>query len=188
MRRFGLLVFGAVAILAAAGCGSVSMGTPATAAPAQSSPTGSQATAAPASTPAPTSAPTATPAVRSATATPSGVTGGAGDMADNPDTSFICAASGQDDNGNLVAYLTVAGTDSSNGQSLCDSLEGAPSSWTEADTIPAGGYYPTPGCYVTTDGSQLTARIYTAQGGSTADTTELCNALLQSAGLPTMAP
>ena len=55
MRRFGFLVFGAVAILAAAGCGSISMGTPATSAPAQSSPTGSQATTVPASTPTPSS-------------------------------------------------------------------------------------------------------------------------------------
>jgi hypothetical protein len=176
MRRYGSLVFAAVAIMAAAGCGSASTGTPATSAPVQSSPTGSKATTAPATT-------TSTP-----TPAPSGVTGGAGDTADNPDTSFICAASGQDDNGDLVAYLTVAGSDSSNGQTLCDSLESASSSWTEVDTIPAGGYYPTPGCYVTTEGGQLTARIYTAQGGSTADTTELCNSFLQSAGLPTMAP
>jgi hypothetical protein len=170
------LVFGVVVVLAAAGCGSASTGSPATSAPAQASPTAPTATTAPATT---TSAPTATP---------SGLTGGAGDTSANPDTSFICAASGQDDNGNLVAYLTVAGTDSSTGQSLCDAAEGASSSWTEVDTIPAGGYDPTPGCFVTTDGGQVTARVYTAQGGSAADTTELCNTLLQSAGLPTMAP
>lgn len=44
MTRFGFLVFGAATILTAAGCGSISMGTPVTSAPAQSSPTGSQAT------------------------------------------------------------------------------------------------------------------------------------------------
>jgi hypothetical protein len=59
MRRFGFLVFGAVAILAAAACGSISMGTPDTSAPAQSSPTGSHATTAPASKA--TTAPTSTP-------------------------------------------------------------------------------------------------------------------------------
>ena len=44
MTRFGFLVFGAATILTAAGCGSISMGTPVTSAPAQSSSTGSQAT------------------------------------------------------------------------------------------------------------------------------------------------
>jgi hypothetical protein len=51
MTRFDSVVLGAVAIVTAAGCGSISMETPATSAPVQSSPAGSQATTAPVSMP-----------------------------------------------------------------------------------------------------------------------------------------
>jgi hypothetical protein len=41
---------------------------------------------------------------------------------------------------------------------------------------------------VTTDDGTVTARVYTAQGGTDADTVVLCNSLLGGASLPTLAP
>jgi hypothetical protein len=170
-HRIASWVFG-LAALAAAGCGGT---TTFVTVPATTAPT---ATTAPAATSAP------------ATATPTslaGITGGAGDTSANPDSTYICAGSGTDDSGTLIAYLTVAGTDAATGTSLCGSLESA-SAWTAASSIPAGGYNAVPGCYVTLDGGAVTARIYTAQGGSDADTVVLCNTLLGGVSLPTLAP
>ena len=116
-----------------------------------------------------------------------GISGGAGDTSTNPNSTYICAASGTDDSGSLIAYLTVAGTDTDTGNSLCSSLESA-SAWTSASSIPAGGYNGVPGCYVTLDGGSVTARICTAQGGTDTDTVALCNTLLGGVSLPTLAP
>ena len=169
-RRISSWVFGLASVLAVAGCGAttVIVTVPAT-------------TAVPAVTSAPaTAAPTSAPAA-------TGATGGAGNTSDNPDSTYICAASGVDDSGSLIAYLTVAGTDTDTGNSLCNSLENS-SSWTAASSIPAGGYDPVPGCYVTSDDGTVTARVYTAHGGTDADTVVLCNSLLEGASLPTLAP
>jgi len=170
-HRIAAWALGLVA-LAAAGCGGTTAAVTVTATPAPT------ATTAPAATSAP------------ATATPTsvaGITGGAGDTAVNPDSTSICAASGADESGDLIAYLTVAGTDTATGDSLCGTLESG-SSWTAVTSIPAGGYESVPGCHVTLDGGAITARIYTAQAGSDADTVELCNTLLGGVSLPTLAP
>ncbi|MGD0447458.1 MAG: hypothetical protein ABSB36_02415 [Candidatus Dormibacteria bacterium] len=158
-----------MAALAAAGCGSTStsVATPATAAPTA---TGSTTA----------TTPTAT------STTVSGVTGGAGDTSANPDQTFVCGASGTID-GSLVAYLTVAGTDSTSAKSLCSSLEGA-AGWVAITTISAGEYESVPECYVTLGGGVITARIYTAKGGSDAETKVLCDTLLAGSTLPTLAP
>ncbi len=175
-RLIASWVFG-VAALAAAGCGSTSTSvtTPATAAPtASASPT---AATAPAAT---------SPAATATSTTVAGVSGGAGDTSANPDQTFICGASGTI-NGTLAAYLTVAGADTTSGKSLCSSLEGG-SSWVAITTIPAGEYESVPGCHVTLGGGAITARIYTAKGGSDAETKVLCDTLLAGSTLPTLTP
>ena len=169
-HRMASWVFGLASVLAVAGCGATTVIVTVPAATATPAVTSAPATAAP------TSAPAAT-----------GATGGAGDTSANPDSTYICAASGVDDSGTLIAYLTVAGSDTTTGNSLCNSLENS-SSWTAASSIPAGGFTAVPGCYVTTDDGTVTARVYTAQGGTDADTVVLCNSLLGGASLPTLAP
>ena len=175
-RLIASWMFG-VAALAAAGCGSTSTSVtaPATAAPtATASPT---ATTTPAAT---------SPAATATATTVAGVSGGAGDTSANPDQTFICGASGTI-NGTLVAYLTVAGADTTSGKSLCSSLEGD-AGWVAITTIPAGGYESVPECHVTLGGGAITARIYTAKGSSDAETKVLCDTLLAGSTLPTLAP
>jgi hypothetical protein len=172
--RIASWVFWAAA-LAAAGCGSTtaSVTTPATAA--------ATATTGPATSPSATS-PSAT-----ATSGPvAGVTGGAGDTSANPDSTFICGASGAS-GGDTIAYLTVAGTDTTNAKSICSTLE-ATSGWLATTSIPAGAYAAVPECHVTYEGGSITARIYTAKGGSPSETEVLCDNLLESSTLPTLAP
>jgi hypothetical protein len=173
-HRIAVWVFG-LAALAAAGCGTSTAVVTVTATPA------------PTATPAATLAPATSAPATAAPITVAGISGGAGDTGVNPDQTYICAASGDDDSGSLIAYLTVAGTDTARGTSLCSSLENA-SSWTAANTIPGGGYEAVPGCHVTLDSGAVTARIYTASGGTAADTVTLCNALLGGFSLPTLAP
>lgn len=159
-----------VAALAAAGCGSTSSSvtTPATGAPTASV------------------SPTATsPAATATSTTVAGVTGGAGDTSANPDQTFICGASGTSA-GTLVAYLTVAGTNSTSAKALCSSLEGQ--GWVALTSIPAEGYEFVPECYVTLGGGAITARIYTAKGGADAETKVLCDTLLAGSTLPTLTP
>jgi hypothetical protein len=166
-----------VAALAAAGCGSTStsVATPATAAPTVTA------------SPATTTTPAATSPAATATSTRgAGVTGGAGDTSANPDQTFICGASGTID-GSLVAYLTVAGSDSTSAKSLCTSLEGA-AGWVAITTISAGEYESVPECYVTLGGGVITARIYTAKGGADAETKVFCDTLLAGSTLPTLTP
>jgi hypothetical protein len=170
-------VFG-LALLAATGCGSttISATTPATAPPTASA------------TPAPSTSPaTASPSATATSTTVAGVTGGAGDTTANPDETFICGASGTDGSGNLLAYLTVAGSDAATGEELCTSLENS-SGWVATTSIPAGGYEAVPECYVTYEGGTVTARIYTAKGGSDAETEVLCDTLLAGSTLPTLTP
>ena len=161
-----------LAALAAAGCGSTSASVTA---PATSASTASASPTATATSPAATATST----------TVAGVTGGAGDTSANPDQTFICGASGTS-NGTLVAYLTVAGTDSTSAKALCSSLEGE--GWVALTSIPAEGYESVPECYVTLGGGVITARMYTAKGGADAETKVFCDTLLAGSTLPTLAP
>jgi hypothetical protein len=163
------------AALAVAGCGSTaaSVATPATA-----TPTATAGTA---------TSPSATSPSASATSGPvAGVTGGAGDTSANPDSTFICAGSGSS-GGDIIAYLTVAGTDTTNAKSICSTLE-ANSDWVAISSVPAGQYAAVPECHVTYEAGAITARIYTAKGGSPTETEILCDNLLSSSTLPTLAP
>ena len=79
--------------------------------------------------------------------------GGAGDTAANPDLNYICAAA-------AGGYFTAA-------------TKGVPAdSWLNG----------TPTCYLTSNGLD-TIRLYTADDGTSAFSVELCNVLLQDAGL-----
>jgi len=172
--RIAAWVFWAAA-LAVAGCGSTaaSVATPATA-----TPTATAGTA---------TSPSATSPSASATSGPvAGVTGGAGDTSANPDSTFICAGSGSS-GGDIIAYLTVAGTDTTNAKSICSTLE-ANSDWVAISSVPAGQYAAVPECHVTYEAGAITARIYTAKGGSPTETEILCDNLLSSSTLPTLAP
>jgi hypothetical protein len=163
-----------VAAITAAGCGSTASVT-------------APATAAPTATTAPATSPAATSSSASAKAGPvAGVTGGAGDTSANPDSTSVCLASGSS-GGDVIAYLTVAGTDATDAKSICSTLE-ASSNWVAASTVPAGQYAAVPECHVTYEGGAITARIYMAKGGSPSETEILCNNLLSSSTLPTLAP
>lgn len=163
------------AALAVAGCGSTaaSVTRPATAAPT--------ATTGSATSPSAVSSPSAT-----ASGPVAGVTGGTGDTSANPDSTSICLASGSS-GGDIIAYLTVAGTDAPDAKSICSTLE-ATSNWVATSTVPAGQYAAVPECHVTYEGGAITARIYTAKGGSPSETEILCDNLLSSSTLPTLAP
>jgi len=164
-----------LAVIAAAGCGSTA---PSPSAPVSAAPSaGTGSTASP---------PIASPSASAAAGPITGVSGGAGDTSANPDSTSICAASGSS-GGELVAYLTVAGSDPTNGKSICSTLE-ATSGWVAVSIIPAGQYAAVPDCHVTYEGGSITARIYTAKGGSPAETEILCDTLLSSSTLPTLAP
>jgi hypothetical protein len=128
------------------------------------------------STPAPTSTPTP------ANTTTAGGLGGFGDTDANPDSTFICAASASS-NGTIIAYTTVAGSDSTTGKSLCSDLEQG-GGWTDTTTIAAGAYDAVPGCWLSTEDGSVTARIYTAvPGGDDTTTQTLCTTLFDSAGI-----
>src|ERR1700694_5453495 len=59
---------------------------------------------------------------------------GFGDTTTNPDATYICAASASL-NGKIVAYMTVAGSDTAGGQSACTTLEQG-GAWVAITTIP----------------------------------------------------
>jgi hypothetical protein len=135
---------------------------------------------------APSVAPTATP-TDSTPSTPTPVAagdalGGFGDTDANPDSTFICGASASSGE-TVIAYTTVAGSDSDTGNGLCSALE-ADGSWTDISTIPASSYEAVPECFLTTPDGSVTARIYTAiPGGSDTATATLCNTVFESAGV-----
>ncbi len=172
--RIAAWVFWAAA-LAAAGCGSTT--TPATTTPPSAAPTTTTGTA--------TSSPAGSPSA-TASGPVAGVTGGAGDTSANPNSTSICLASGSS-GGDIIAYLTVAGTDATTAKSICSTLEGTPG-WVAISTVPAGQYEAVPECHVTYEGGVITARIYTAKGGSPSETQILCDTLLSGSTLPTLAP
>jgi hypothetical protein len=125
------------------------------------------------------------------TATPSAAgsaaSGGVADTPSNPDRSYICAASAANSGGQIIGYLTVAGSASAAAQSECSAVAQS-SGWTAVASSPFHENLYTPVCFITFDSGQLTARIYTSDTASFADGVGLCNPLLQSFSLATLPP
>ena len=121
------------------------------------------------------SSPSPSPAAAPPSAPSSPIVGeakGFGDTAQNPDTTFICAASAAI-NGHIIAYLTVGGSSDTAGMSMCNALEQG--DWVAVSTIKASDYETldsSNGCYDTV--GPITARIYTATGAQASDTLDLC--------------
>jgi hypothetical protein len=135
-----------------------------------------------ASTPTATTTPSAAPTSTATAATLTGATGGFGDTATNPDSTFICAASASS-SGAVIAYTTVAGSDSSTGNTMCSNLEQG-GAWTAITSISAQSYKAPSDCWLSTASGGATARIYTAiPGGNDAGTQSLCTTLFGSAGV-----
>jgi hypothetical protein len=129
-----------------------------------------------------TTTPTAAPSSTPTAATFTGATGGFGDTPANPDSTFICAASASS-SGAVIAYTTVAGSDSSTGNTMCSNLEQG-GGWTAVTSISAQSYKAPSGCWLTTASGGTTARIYTAiPGGNDSGTQSLCSTLFSSAGV-----
>jgi hypothetical protein len=172
MRALFLAVIAGVALI---GCGS---STPA--------PT-SNAT----STPAPTSAATPTPAPTAASAgtpTPAppntGATGGFGDTSTNPDTQYVCAAQATE-NSQVIAYTTVSGADTTDGEGVCTAMEqGSQGAWTDVSSIASGSFETTPICWLTAANGAVTQRVYTAlPNGDDEASMVLCDDLFSGAGV-----
>jgi hypothetical protein len=125
------------------------------------------------------------------TATPSAAghaaSGGVADTPANPDRTYICAASATNSAGQIVGYLTVAGSDSVAAQSECSAVAQG-SGWTAVASSPFHENLYTPVCFIIFDKGQLTARIYTSDTASFADGVGLCNPLLQGFSVPTLPP
>jgi hypothetical protein len=107
-------------------------------------------------------------------------TGGYGDTASNPDQSFACAFNViADDNVTVIAYLTVAGSDSTETAGFCSGYE-AQQYYDEVSSLTGtGAAY----CWVTTHDGGATLRFYTAPDGSATYTQELCAAVFNVAGV-----
>ena len=126
-------------------------------------------------TPAPTGVPIATP-VPTAAPTPVPIapaSSGYGDTSANPDSTFACAYSASF-NGAIVAYMTIAGSDTA---AACAAIV---TPWQPVTSIPAGGYLTVAGCF-NTPVPGATIRIYTAAAGSVAFTQTICSTFLGSA-------
>jgi|HubBroStandDraft_6_1064221.scaffolds.fasta_scaffold178227_1 hypothetical protein len=127
------------------------------------------------------STPTPTPG-----AAGSGDSGGVADTPMNPDRTYICAAAAMS-GGQTIAYLTVAGTDTTAAQSECSTLTQG-SSWSAVATSPFHENLYTPVCFVTFDSGRLTARVYSSDTGTFAQGVTSCNPLLHGFGLATLPP
>lgn len=160
--RLFLVGVGFTAAIAAAGCGSA-------AAPAASSSSSGSTQA-------------ATPSAAGQAAS-----GGVADTPANPDRSYICAASATNSGGQIIGYLTVAGSDSAAAQSECSTVAQG-SGWAAVASSPFHENLYTPVCFIIFDRGQLTARIYTSDTASFADGVGLCNPLLHGFGLATLPP
>jgi hypothetical protein len=172
MRTLLLAVIAGIALI---GCGS---STPA--------PTSS---ATPSTAPPPTATPLQSPtAATAATPTPAppntGTTGGFGDTATNPDTQYVCAAQATE-NSQVIAYTTVAGADTTDGQGVCTAMEqGSQGAWTDVSSIANGSFETTPICWVTAANNAVTQRVYTAiPNGDDQATMVLCDDLFSGAGV-----
>jgi hypothetical protein len=168
------LLLAAIAGIALAGCGST---TPAP----SSSPTPSSA---PSSTPIPTPSPTPVAATPTPGPPSTGTTGGFGDTATNPDAQYVCAAQATE-NSQVIAYTTVAGADTTDGQGVCTAMEqGSQGAWTDVSSIANGSFETTPICWVTAANGAVTQRVYTAiPNGDDQATMVLCDDLFTGAGV-----
>ena len=167
MRRSGFVRFavGAAALLALASCAAP------TSAPS-TSPSPSPIAASPSLSPSPIAA--SPSPVASALA---GGTKGYGDTAANPDNPYICVASSSV-NGQVIAYVTVAGTDATAARSVCSTMENfnGGHSWVAVPLSASFSLRPlttATGCYNTM--GSVTARIYTASGANPLNALTLCS-------------
>jgi hypothetical protein len=172
-----ILILGAAFVGLVAGCGTQTAATP----PQAPQHVTATAPATAIATPVPTAAPTAV--ATPIPAAPAAV-GGAGDTAANPDLNYICAAAGSlTPGGNVVVYLTAAGSDTAAGKEGCAAAEAGGYFTAATKGVPADSWLNgTPTCYLTSNGLD-TIRLYTADDGTSAFSVELCNVLLQDAGL-----
>ncbi|HEY6469445.1 MAG TPA: hypothetical protein VI434_06735 [Candidatus Dormibacteraeota bacterium] len=169
-----LLLLAVIAGIALIGCGATTP-TPTSSATAAS-------TAAPSPTPltTATAAPTATPTQGPS----SGATGGFGDTSTNPDSQYVCAAKATE-NSQVIAYTTVSGADTTDGQGVCTAMEqGSQGAWTDVSSIASGSFETAPTCWVTAANGQVTQRVYTAvPNGDDQATMVLCDDLFTGAGV-----
>jgi hypothetical protein len=132
------------------------------------------------STPTPTAA-TPTAASPSASLPLSGaVTGGYGDTATNPDQTYTCAFDViSDDNVTTVAYLTIAGSNTTDTSGLCSGFE-AQQYYDEVQSLDvSGGAY----CWMTSQDGGATLRFYTAPDGTDTTTHALCAGIFSALGV-----
>jgi len=171
--RASLAILVVTAILSIAGCGSA---TPA-------------ASTAPAASSAPLGSSPASSSGSSGGAAGSGHenSGGVADTPSNPDRTYICAAVANDSAGAPIGYVTVAGSDPAGAQAECAALP-AGSGWSAAATSPYHENLYTPVCFITFDGGQLTARVYTSDSATFAQGVSLCNPILTQFAVPTLPP
>lgn len=175
MRTMARLTFAGAAFIVV-GCGASSQGPAAL------------PTAPPAATP--TAPPVSLPTAAPATATPSpgvaatGTTGGFGDTSINPDSHYICAAQASESN-QVIAYTTVAGPDTTDGQGVCAAMvQGSKGGWTDIAQIASGSFETTPICWVTAANGAVTQRVYTATPyGDDQASMVLCDDLFTGAGI-----
>ena len=109
------------------------------------------------------------------------------DTPTNPDRTYLCAAAAKNSNGQTVAYLTVAGTDTTAAKSECSAVTQG-TSWTVVASSPFHENLYTPVCFVTFDTGHVTTRVYTSDSGTFAEGVGLCNPILQHFGLATLPP
>ena len=121
---------------------------------------------------APTLAPTVAPTVAP---TPTFVaSGGYGDTAVNPDSTYACAFS-ITEGGTVVAFITYAGNDPAM-SAVCSGV--SQPGWAQVNTIQAGSYVAAPGCFWNYSAG-ITERLYQAIPGGSADMTAAgCSGLL----------
>ncbi|MGH7685408.1 MAG: hypothetical protein ACREN2_01105 [Candidatus Dormibacteria bacterium] len=113
--------------------------------------------------------------------------GGVADTASNPDRTYVCADKSTNSKGRIVAYLTVAGSDTPGAQSECSTVTQG-TSWTMVASSPFHANLYTPICFITFDSNKLTARVYTAETATFAEGAALCNVILHGFGVPTLPP
>jgi hypothetical protein len=172
MRTLLLAVVAGIALI---GCGSSTPAPPSSATPSSAPP--------PSATP--IESPTAVAAATPTPAPPStGTTGGFGDTATNPDAQYVCAAQATE-NSQVIAYTTVAGADTTDGQGVCTAMEqGSEGAWTDVASIANGAFETTPICWVTAANGAVTQRVYTAiPNGDDQATMVLCDDLFSGAGV-----
>jgi hypothetical protein len=161
----GVLAAASVAVLA--GCGASSAATKA------STPTAARPPSANA-TPTPTATPGGEP------------TGGYGDTSENPDSTYACGYEESAEDGvRVLAYITVAGSSSTDTGALCSNFSQNSSLHQVQSFTP-----PTTSsdCWITAYDGGGTARVYQAPTGNTAGTQQICAALFSGVGISVPSP